>query len=500
MQNSRSAGVLLHITSLDGPFAVGVMGSHAKAFVQKIARMHFSYWQVLPLVPVDQSGSAYCSVSAFAGEPMLIDPQWLENEGFLTKNEVSDGIFNGTVYQTQFDFAREKRMKALRIAFSRIDHDTKAQCEIFAAQNSWVLDYAYFCALKDKYCQKPWWQWEKEYAVYQNAKKHREDFRSEIDFYVFAQYIFFVQWRSLKEYANEQGVKIIGDMPIYVSLDSADVWSNLELFEIDLDTLCPKQVAGVPPDYFSADGQLWGNPLYNWDKMKETGYRWWIDRLKHAMKMYDRVRIDHFRAFASYWAVPAESDTAKNGKWLKGPGMEFFNALKDEIGQADIIAEDLGHFGEDVVQLLSDSGFPGMRVVQFAFDSSRASTHLPHNYPKNCVAYVGTHDNNTLLGWLWEADKNEREYALRYCCYGGENWGEGGAKSGSCRAVIETVWRSGANTVIVSAQDMCGFGADARMNTPGTDKNNWSFRMSKEALNGIDEEYFKQINYIYSRD
>lgn len=499
MKNVRTAGVLLHISSLNGPFGIGVMGKEAYAFVDKLSRMNFRYWQVLPLVPVDGSGSPYCSVSAFAGNISLIDPRLLLQDGLLNESDVSENEFFETIYQSQYRFSHQKRLQCLRKAFLKIDSDTRSLVDLFAVQNPWVFDFAFFMALKNNQDQKPWWQWDEKYSKYENALKYKDLFKDEIDFYIFTQYVFFTQWRKLKEYANSKNVLIFGDMPVYVSRDSVDVWANLSLFEINKDSLMPKEVAGVPPDYFSADGQLWGNPLYNWNEMEKDGYRWWTDRLRCALKLYDKVRIDHFRAFASYWAVPAESKTAKNGVWKKGPGMKLFSCVKEALGQADIVAEDLGTFGEDVIKLLQDSDFPGMRVIQFGFDPNADSTHLPHNYDKNCVAYVGTHDNNTILGWLWEASENERNYALRYCCFGSNDWGQGGPYSGSCRAVIESVWRSSANTAIVSVQDMCGFGADARLNIPGTCEENWTFRISEDALNSIDEEYFRQINSVYRR-
>ena len=499
MKQVRSAGVLMHITSLPGPFGVGVLGEEACAFVRRISEMHFHFWQVLPICPVDASGSPYCSFSAFAGNLALIDPRLLGREGLLADSEVRECLYDGSIYIASHTFALERRLAVLRKAFGRLDGDTKSLVALFAEQNSWVRDYALFMALKDRNGQKPWWEWPRQQADYALAKKNSADLETEMSFYTFAQYIFFTQFRALKEYANSHGVFLIGDMPIYVSRDSVDVWSNRALFEMDKETFSPARVAGVPPDYFSEDGQLWGNPLYDWKAMKKDGYAWWIARMRHALKLYDRVRIDHFRAFASYWAIPFESETAKVGVWEKGPGMALFKAIGKALPNADIIAEDLGVFGEDVVQLLSDSGFPGMRVVQFGFDPGGDSTHLPHNYPKNCIAYLGTHDNNTLLGWLWDAAPAERDYALRYCCFGGREWGEGGFYSGSCRAIIETVWRSSANTAIVAVQDMCGFGKDARMNIPGTMGENWTWRISADALSMIDADYYREINNIYRR-
>lgn len=499
MDNKRTSGVLMHITSLPGVYGTGVMGAQAKKFIDTLREMDFRYWQVLPLNPVDDSGSPYCSYSAYAGNISIIDPEGLYNEGFIDSNELQECKYSGSIFSSNHSFAYNTRLAVLKKAYMKADSDTKEQMSIFATQNPWVEPYAHFMALRDFYDKKPWWQWEEKHKRYSEAVKSKDEFKNEIDFYIFTQYIFFTQWRTLKEYANSKGVFILGDMPIYVSRDSADVWSGTQNFEINPESLAPESVAGVPPDYFSEDGQLWGNPLYNWKKMKKDGYSWWINRLSCALKLYDRVRIDHFRAFASYWAVPANSKTAKTGQWLKGPGMELFSCVKKALPDADIIAEDLGTFGEDVIMLLEDTQFPGMRVIQFGFDPMGDSTHLPHNYPKNSVAYVGTHDNNTILGWLWDANEAERSFALRYCCYGGQNWGDGGAYSGSCRAVIETVWKSCANTAIVAIQDMCGYGKDARMNIPGTTKDNWCFRISEDGLNSIDKAYYREINRLYRR-
>lgn len=499
MNQKRTSGVLMHISSLPGKYGIGVMGTESRQFTDKLFAMGFHCWQVLPLNPTDMSGSPYCSVSAFAGNISLIDPKALFESGLITESELKENEYEGSIYRADYDTAYSVRLQTLRKAFERLKDDDKNLIELFSQQNAWVLPYAYFMTLKDLHRGKPWWEWDEKYVHYETALLHKAEHEREIAFHIFTQYIFFVQWRQLKEYAGSKDIKILGDMPIYVSRDSVDVWSNTNLFQINEKSLAPTHVAGVPPDYFSKDGQLWGNPLYDWEKMEKDGFKWWIGRISACLKLYDRVRIDHFRAFASYWAVPAESETAKNGEWRNGPGMKLFDAVKKELPDADIIAEDLGTFGEDVVKLLEDSKFPGMRVIQFGFDPDGDSTHLPHNYPKNCTAYVGTHDNNTILGWLWDASERERAYALRYCCFGGNNWGDGGARSGSCRAVIEAVWRSSADTAIVAVQDMCGYGKDARMNIPGTSEDNWTFRISQQGLNEIDEAYFKEINSVYRR-
>ena len=489
----------MHVSSLPSPFGTGVLGAEARSFIDKLAETGFSCWQVLPLCPVDPSGSPYCSVSAFAGDPYLIDPREMAAAGLLDENEISECIYNGSPFCSDFSFASRSRRAVLRSAFSVLAPGLWPTLDLFASQHPWVKDYALFSALKTKNGGLPWWQWSEGEARYENAAALAEGMRDETAFFVFEQYVFHSQWRALKEYANKKGIEILGDMPIYVSRDSVDVWSHTEQFLIDPETLAPEDVAGVPPDYFSADGQPWGNPLYDWEYMEKTGYSWWLERIAHSLTLFDRLRIDHFRAFASYWAIPAESETAKEGCWKQGPGMKLFSAVEKRLPGAPIIAEDLGVFGEDVVRLLEETGFPGMRVIQFGFDPGADSFHLPHNYPQNCVAYVGTHDNNTILGWLWGASDEERRFALRYCCFGGRNWGEGGPYSGSCRAVIEAVWRSSANTAIVAFQDMMGYGEDARMNRPGTSKNNWTFRTVQSELDKLDSAYFKEINHIYRR-
>ncbi len=489
----------MHISSLPGKYATGTMGEEAKAFADSLREMGFSVWQTLPLNPVDMSGSPYCSGSAFAGNIALIDPRPLFEEGLITEEELKENEYSGSKYASDYSFAYEKRLLTLKKAFDRANDATAMLCGLFAAQNPWVYSYAYYMALKDELGGKPWWEWDSDYRRYEDALTHEKLHEKEICFYIYTQFVFFTQFRTLKEYANSIGIELMGDMPIYVSRDSADLWANREQFQINEESLAPSFVAGVPPDYFSEDGQLWGNPLYDWDKMEKNGFVWWKERLAHSLSLFDKIRIDHFRAFASYWAVPAESKTAKNGKWIDGPGMKLFNAFRDEFVNLPIIAEDLGTFGEDVVKLLEDTDFPGMRVIQFGFDPDGDSTHLPHNYPINSVAYVGTHDNNTILGWLWDAGERERAFALRYCCFGGNNWSEGGHYSPSCRAVIEAVWRSSSRIAIVAVQDMCGYGKDARMNIPGTSEENWTFRIGEEGLAGIDKRYFAEINRVYRR-
>lgn len=500
MLKQRGAGVLLHISSMPSRYGVGIFDENAKHFVDRIADMGFTYWQVLPFNPIDSANSPYCSPSAFAGNYIYINPQGLKDMGLVTDDEIRTNIYDGSPYTAEYEFASEKRLELLKIAFNRINDDIAKSVKQFEIENKWVTDYATYMAVKELEDGKPWWEWSNEHAHYFECIKDIYSYEDKAAFWKFVQYIFYKQWDELKAYSNEKGIAIIGDMPIYVAMDSVDVWSNLPMFLIDEKTLKVEKVAGVPPDYFSEDGQLWGNPIYDWDAMKKENYSWWISRLSHALKTYDTVRIDHFRAFASYWAVPADSKTAKVGEWIDGPRMDFFDRVFEEFGKdAPIIAEDLGVFGEDVVQLLEDTGFPGMKVVQFGFDPNGDSSHLPHNAEKNSINYVGTHDNNTILGWLWEASEQERKFALEYSHFSGDNWGEGGYYSRSCRAVTEAVWQSASNVAIIALQDMCGFGADARMNIPGVPDKNWRFRTTKDTIDSIDTAYFKHINALYRR-
>lgn len=499
MLDKRGAGVLLHISSMPSQFGVGVFDDNARHFIDRISDMGFTYWQVLPFNPTDNSGSPYCSPSAFAGNWLFINPQGLCDMGLVTGDDVKSNIYDGSPYTADYEFAGRKRLELLKKAFLNIDEKLAKEIKDFEIENPWLTDYAVYMAVKELENGKPWWEWDKKYADYFECIKNIYSFEEQSAFWKFVQFVFFKQWNELKEYANKKGIAVIGDMPIYVAMDSVDVWSNLPLFLIDEKTLKPEKVAGVPPDYFSEDGQLWGNPIYNWAAMKKDGYSWWLSRLDTALTTYDVVRIDHFRAFASYWQVPADSETAKTGEWVDGPKMDFFDKVFEKFPNAPIIAEDLGVFGDDVVKLLDETGFPGMKVVQFGFDPNSDSSHLPHNSVKNSVSYVGTHDNNTILGWLWEASEAERRFALDYIGFEGDNWGEGGYYSKSCRKVIETVWRSSSNTAIVAFQDMCGFGSDARMNVPGVADKNWRFRTTAETIDNVDAAYFRHINSIFRR-
>ncbi|MBR2901327.1 MAG: 4-alpha-glucanotransferase [Clostridia bacterium] len=493
----RTSGVLLSLSSLPSEYGIGTFGKTAVDFARRIAEMGFSYWQVLPFTPVDYANSPYGSDSAFAGNELYISPDMMAEDGFIKKADADVLRYKGTPFVADYDFARKNRETLMRLAYFRLDEDFKKKIDSFIEEKE-LFNHCFYRALKRENAGRPFWEW-KRGSNYKTALAFASEYREEIRYHGFVQYLFATQWEKTKAEINACGIKIIGDMPIYVSRDSADVWGNPELFDIDPDTYQPERVAGVPPDYFSEDGQLWGNPLYNWKYHKSQGYSWWIKRIKYSFTLYDMLRIDHFRAFASYWAVDGKANTAKDGEWKKGPGIALFKAVKSALGEVPIIAEDLGSFGEDVIALLEKSGFPGMRIIQFGFEPNGDSTHLPHNYPKNSIAYIGTHDNNTLLGWLWEATQEERAFALDYCGFDHGDWGMGGYHAPACRKIIETVWRSSSNLAIIPFQDMCGFGSDARMNIPGDDSGKWKFRATRDMMNSIDSAYFKKLNRLFRR-
>lgn len=493
----RCGGVLCHISSLPGKYGIGTLGEGARLFVDFLKESGFGLWQILPVGPCDFYNSPYSGESLFAGNVLFTDPGILFEKGLITKDELESAEFSD-IYVTQYDALKKTRPALFRAAFGRISESDREEICAFDRENTWLHGYALYRAIKDRFSGAPWYEWEKPYRMRDKKalslfeKEHAED----IFYHKFLQWEFSRQWASLKEYANKSGVGIVGDMPIYPAYDSADVWYNPQLFMLD-DDLSLTHCAGVPPDYFCADGQLWGNPLYNWNEMEKTSYRFWLDRIKLTLTRCDAVRIDHFRAFCAYWAIPA-GQSAKNGRWLPGPGMKLFNAVKKELKNPNIIAEDLGDIDDDVRSLLKESGFPGMGVMQFAFISDGDSVHLPHNYSRHTVAYTGTHDNTTILGWLWESTPESRNYALSYCGFEGD-WGQGGPGSLVIRSIIRTLWRSSALSAIVPVQDLCGFGGDTCMNHPGTAEDNWCFRLTKDALGSIDKDFYKSLNGLYKR-
>lgn len=497
----RSSGVLMHISSLPGKYGIGSFGKEAVEFSKILKEMGFSYWQTLPFGTVDKCNSPYKSFSAFAGNPYFIDLPALAEKGLLTEEELKENECVNPFF-VDFQWINQTRDKVLRTAYSRItEEDRKLIYDFCSLNKHWLPDFALYMTLREKNDNKDWYDWEDKKLKFHDKDAVAEamiTYAEDVLYHEFLQYEFYSQWKKAKAEINKNGIKMIGDMPIYVSLESSDVWANRELFDLSEDG-SPRLVAGVPPDYFAEEGQMWGNPLYNWDFMKTQNYAWWVKRIENSLLIFDMVRIDHFRGFSAYWAIPAKAETAKSGNWVKGPGMGFFDIIMKKFDNSQIIAEDLGDIDEDVYNLLMQTKLPGMRVMQFAFIGDKDSIHLPHNYERNVIAYTGTHDNNTILGWLWEAEPENRKTALEYCNFTGDDWGKGGCYSESCRCIIRALWQSVAQLTIVPVQDLCGFGSDTKMNHPGIATGNWAFRITKEALSQIDKEWIKNLNTTYRR-
>ena len=474
----RAGGVLMHISTLHGDYSCGAFGKEAKEFVDFLADAGFSCWQVLPFCIPDDCASPYKSNSAFAGNPAFIDLPTLAGEGLLTAKEL-ESARQKTPYAAELARLGEEREALLRRAAERATNREEILAFVQSRPQLWAA--CRFLALKKANGGVAW----QDFKITEEAEE-------DLFYYAFTQYHFHKQWADVKAYANARGIRIIGDVPIYVAEDSADVCFHRDQFLLDRDGR-PSFVAGVPPDYFSADGQMWGNPLYDWAKMEEDGFTWWKERMEHTLTLFDGVRFDHFRGVESYWSIPRGAKTAREGKWKKGPGMKLVKALREVAGDRLIIAEDLGDITKEVADLVEESGFPGMRVFQFAFLSDYHSPHLPHSYPEHCVAYTGTHDNNTLLGFVWEQDAESRRRMLDYCNYTDPNWDR------CYDAILRTMLQSHAGLVIFPVQDLLGYGADTRMNTPGRAGGNWAFRMTRESLAAIDRKRFLHLNTIYGR-
>lgn len=466
------------ISCLYGNYSEGSFGSAAEEFVDFLAECGFSYWQVLPFCMTDEHNSPYKSLSAFSGNPFFIDIESLFSEGYLTKEEL-DAARQYVPYTCEFKRLWEDRLTLLFKAASRFRD--RVAIDAFLSEHPYSRELAVFMAKREVNGEKPWWEW--------TEQRYEED-----AFYAWAfiEYTFHRQWKRVRSYANRKNISIIGDVPIYVDHNSADVYFHREMFDLD-DEGRPRGVAGVPPDAFSADGQLWGNPLYNWKEMKKDGFLWWRDRIRHMLSLFDGIRIDHFRGFDTYFDVPASHKTAKEGIWRKGPGRPFVDMLKEEAGDALVIAEDLGERMASVEKLLSYSKFPGMRILQFAFDGEAESRHLPHNYSENSVAYTGTHDNNTLLAYVFEAEEGKRRELFRYCGYEGESFEEG------CLFAVRALFASHASLVMFPIQDLLLFGSDTRFNTPGVENGNWGFRITREQLASIDKARLLEWNALYRR-
>ncbi|MEI6207611.1 MAG: 4-alpha-glucanotransferase [Desulfuromonadales bacterium] len=475
MLGKRACGVLLHPTSLPGAGGIGSMGMDARRFIDVISSMGMSYWQVLPLTPPACGNSPYSAFSAFAGNPLLIDLEQIADEGDLS-TECCNVNFDGN--RVDFSAVSLEKLRLLHQAGSTFlaeeESPRKKEFWYFCDTTPWLHEYALFMAIKHHYKGKSWDKWSKEAALLTPSlyEKASVDFGPEIGVQKYMQWQFFRQWKALRHYAVTQGIKIIGDIPIFVAYDSADVWSRRTLFQLDSKGK-PVDVAGVPPDYFSKTGQLWGNPLYDWDLMRREGYSWWVERFRAMFEMFDIVRIDHFRGFEAAWHVPASHRTAQRGQWIKGPGADLFESVFSCLGTLPIIAEDLGVITPEVEVLRDRYRFPGMKILQFAFDSGPSSPYLPHNHVKNCVVYTGTHDNDTTAGWV---DSLAAAQRLRVQEYLGT--GDNDVLDGMMRAALMSV----ADTVIFPFQDLLGLGNEARMNVPGTAFGNWEWRFSWDAL------------------
>lgn len=467
----RSSGVLMHISSLPSPYGIGTMGKAAVQFVDFLEEAGQTYWQILPVCPTSYGDSPYQSFSSFAGNPYFIDLDYLCMDGLLEKEECEAYNWGDDETQVDYGILYENRYKLLKKAFVRFRADEPEDFKTFCSEEAeWLDNYALFMALKDANNGAAWFTWEKDlkFRKPEALKKVKEEKKEDIAFWKMLQYLFYKQWRELKDYANVKGIKIIGDVPIYVAGDSADVWANPDQFYLD-ENLEMIDVAGCPPDAFSEDGQLWGNPLFRWDVMKKDGYTWWTKRIKAMSQLYDVVRIDHFRGFDSYYAIPGKDKTARNGEWREGPGMDLFRTLEEKLGKLNIIVEDLGYLTPSVIQMVKDSGFPGMKLIQFAFDSREDGDYLPHNYPVHSVVYTGTHDNDTILGWFATAPKESVKFAkeyLRLTKAEGYNWG-----------MMKGAWASVSELAIVTMQDLLDLGSEARMNVPSTLGTNWKWRM-----------------------
>lgn len=488
----RRSGILMHITSLPGPYGVGTMGKEAYRFVDFLEKSGQGYWQILPLNPTGYGDSPYQSCSTYAGNHYLIDLDILVEQGLLKREEIENISWSDRDTKVNFGKLWENRLPVLRLAYSRFEGS--AEFDTFCMENSsWLSDFALFLALKDQYCYQSWYQWPQalKFREPDAVWAARRELKEQIRFYSFVQYLFYTQWEALRRYANEKGIKIIGDVPIYVPLDSSDVWTNPELFQLNED-LKPTAVAGCPPDAFSEEGQLWGNPLYRWDTMAKDDYTWWIRRLKAAGRLYDVVRLDHFRGFEAYWSVPYGDTTARNGHWVKGPDMDFVNALKGQLPQVQIIAEDLGFLTQEVLDLRDNSGFPGMKVLQFAFDSREPSEYLPHTYIPNTVCYTGTHDNMTTRQWFDTAPGEAVAYAAEYM-----NLSQ---KENYVWDAIRVAQASVSDTCIVPLQDYLDLGGEARMNFPGTATDaNWTWRAEPGVCTDALAAKIRGLTALYGR-
>ena len=491
----RASGILLPIASLPSKYGIGCFSKEAYDFVDKLREAGQSYWQILPLSPTSYGDSPYQSFSSFAGNPYFIDLEALIEEGVLTEEECAACDFGDDPAKVDYGKIYEERFPLLHLAYERSNIAQNPDFIRFVRENAdWLEDYALFMAVKLRFDGAAWEEWAEDIKKRWDYSMdyYRRECYFDIEFYKYLQYEFHVQWKKLKKYANDNGIQFIGDIPIYVAFDSSDAWAHPEMFQFDAASQ-PIAVAGCPPDAFSATGQLWGNPLYKWDYHRQTDFRWWCQRLDHCFKLYDVVRIDHFRGFDEYYSIPFGDETAERGHWEKGPGMELFHALRRQLGDKEIIAEDLGFLTDSVVQLLKDSGYPGMKVLEFAFDPREETDYLPHSYDRNCVVYTGTHDNETLVQWYKGLDQESKDFAAEYMDNASTPDEE------KYWDFVRMAMMSSANTCIIPVQDYLGLDAESRINHPSTLGGNWEWRMSSDMMSDGAIEKIYRLTRISSR-
>jgi 4-alpha-glucanotransferase len=493
MKRERAAGILLHPTSLPGRFGIGDLGPAAFELCDRLREAGQTYWQILPLGPTGFGDSPYQSLSAFAGNTLLISPEKLVDDGFLSEDDLA-GAPEFPTDRVDYGGVREWKESILRTAFERFENGDsyKEEFSHFCAEESvWLEDYSVYRAIKATHGESAWFQWPDDVRKREagSLEAATRDLAGEIRYRQFCQFNFFRQWRALREHAASLGVEFIGDIPIFVALDSCDVWVRQGEFKLEPDG-SPRVVAGVPPDYFSETGQLWGNPIYEWDAMRDSGFEWWVERFRHTLKMVDVVRIDHFRGFLSTWEVPGGDETAENGEWVDVPGRELFAALRERLGELPVIAEDLGAITPEVEALRDEFGFPGMRILEYGFGGGAGNRDLPHNYDANTVAYTGTHDNETAVGWFETLNDETRKQAVEYLA----------ADDGEIAwAMIRGLYSSVATTVIVPLQDILGLGSEARMNTPATAGGNWRWRIIEDQLSSMDTRRLANLAQLFGR-
>lgn len=498
MNQKRECGVLLPVSSLPSKYGIGCFSKSAYDFVDALKEAGQCCWQILPLGPTSYGDSPYQSFSTFAGNPYFISLEDLIEEGVLTKKECDSADFGKNKISIDYAKIYKSRTALLRKAYERSKISENPDFVEFQQKEGWWLkNYALFMAVKERFDGEPWSEWAEDIRFrWQNALDYyRRELYFDIEFQEYMQFKFYEQWKKLKAYANKKGIRIIGDIPIYVAMDSADTWASPWLFKLD-EKNQPTQVAGCPPDGFSATGQLWGNPLYNWEVHRQSGFDWWVKRIEHCFSMYDIVRIDHFRGFDEYYAIPFGDKTAENGWWEKGPGMDLFRAVSNRLGEREIIAEDLGFMTDSVIKLVEDSGYPNMKVIEFAFDerdTGNASDYLPHNYPRNCVVYTGTHDNETLVGWFKDITPGEQKQVREYL----NNFHDSDKEI--YKDIICLVMRSVANLCIIPMQDYLGLGNEARINKPSTLGCNWKWRMTEGQFSKELRKEMKTLAKRYGR-